>query len=79
MESGRQDEHVDTTTSSAPPSKLLNARRLYKYSTAVLVDWLAANEGIKAGKTGAGVKAGSKRPIIHPFVSTPTHLLNPIH
>lgn len=58
MSRNGKDTDGDSATQTAP-SNLLNARRLYKYSTAVVVDWLAANGALKAGKAGA--KAGSKR------------------
>ena len=52
----------DARSSPALPSYLLDARKLYKQSTAVVIDWLAANGATKSGKAArSGVKGDVNR------------------
>ncbi|KAK3622516.1 hypothetical protein LTR56_022145 [Elasticomyces elasticus] len=50
---------MDEQASPDAPSHLLNARRLYKQSTSLLVEWLDDHGAEKAGRGGA--KTGTKR------------------
>ncbi|KAK5714859.1 hypothetical protein LTR17_016969 [Elasticomyces elasticus] len=50
---------MDEQPSPDAPSHLLNARRLYKQSTSLLVEWLDDHGAEKAGRGGA--KTGTKR------------------
>ncbi|KAK4950480.1 hypothetical protein LTR10_011462 [Elasticomyces elasticus] len=50
---------MDEQTSPDAPSHLLNARRLYKQSTSLLVEWLDDHGAEKVGRGGA--KTGTKR------------------